>query len=239
MFTEFMPTYDSLVHYGIYESSKRYRPQNYFQFPTIEQQPIFPIFQTEGYQGVPEVSSEVSQPQLNEQEVESQQSELQQVEPQQPQQVKSASSSVIDSIVNLAKSLVGGKYKYGGIDPKVGLDCSGLVYYVYKQNGIDIPRTTKSTLQSNKGIKIDSLKDVKKGDAIITPGGGENKMHDQIAIEDYNPETGTVKVVSASNPKKGIVYKDIGSKTKILGIKTPPYLAEVTNLLIPKYKYLF
>lgn len=51
--------------------------------------------------------------------------------------VKPAGSSVI----NTAKNLVGTKYAWGGSSPS-GFDCSGFIYYVFKQAGHSISRTS-------------------------------------------------------------------------------------------------
>ena len=57
-------------------------------------------------------------------------------------------------IVNAAYSQIGVPYVWGGTTPGVGLDCSGLVQYCYRQAGISIPRTSgdilaKGTIVSN------------------------------------------------------------------------------------------
>lgn len=52
----------------------------------------------------------------------------------------SNNSSVVNGIIATAKSKVGSQYVYGGSGPTV-FDCSGFAQWVYKQNGIYIPRT--------------------------------------------------------------------------------------------------
>ena len=52
------------------------------------------------------------------------------------------------SIIDTARKYVGTRYKYGSIDPKQGFDCSGLVYYVGKKHGIELPRSSSSLAAS-------------------------------------------------------------------------------------------
>lgn len=46
----------------------------------------------------------------------------------------------VQNIINKAMSLQGVPYVWGGSTPS-GFDCSGYLYYVYSQSGIDVPRT--------------------------------------------------------------------------------------------------
>jgi cell wall-associated NlpC family hydrolase len=67
-------------------------------------------------------------------------------------------------IVNVAKNLVGVRYRYGGADP-YGFDCSGFVNYVYKSAiGKKLPRTSKD--QSNYGVKV-KKSDLQIGDILF------------------------------------------------------------------------
>src|ERR1051325_1424469 len=57
-----------------------------------------------------------------------------------------------DSIVQLAKSQLGTRYKLGGQSPEKGFDCSGLVQYVMSALSLDVPRTAR--LQANAGLAV-------------------------------------------------------------------------------------
>jgi cell wall-associated NlpC family hydrolase len=63
-----------------------------------------------------------------------------------------ASSDARGSIAQLALSMVGVPYRYGGANPREGFDCSGLVYYAYTSNGRAVPRTSQS--QYDAALKI-------------------------------------------------------------------------------------
>lgn len=64
-----------------------------------------------------------------------------------------------------AMALIGIRYKYGGNGPESGLDCSGLVRYVFKEVwNKELPRTSQEI--SQVGQKID-LKDLRPGDLVF------------------------------------------------------------------------
>lgn len=65
-------------------------------------------------------------------------------------------SALASAIVATAKSCLGVKYKWGG-ESMSGFDCSGLVQYVYKQNGITLGRTVSKQYASGTSISKDEL----------------------------------------------------------------------------------
>jgi hypothetical protein len=54
-------------------------------------------------------------------------------------------------VAKTAHQYIGTPYKFGGRSPK-GFDCSGLVWYIYQQYGVDLPDS--SSKQSGVGQKI-------------------------------------------------------------------------------------
>lgn len=60
------------------------------------------------------------------------------------------------SIATLVQRYVGARYVFGGSSP-AGFDCSGLVWYVLRQHGIDIGRSTWSQIQHGRRVALDSL----------------------------------------------------------------------------------
>ena len=64
-----------------------------------------------------------------------------------------------------ALSLVGIRYRYGGNSPEQGLDCSGLVRYVFREaGGTDLPRTSQE--MSRRGQPVDK-QDLQPGDLVF------------------------------------------------------------------------
>lgn len=117
-------------------------------------------------------------------------------------------------IVNLARQFVGTKYQWGGITPSTGFDCSGLIQYVYKQNGIDLPRTVKEL--EKVGTEISELSDVQIGDLICTPGSGQSGKHIKIVSK---IEDGQIYTIEAKGKKYGIVETPLNDTSDIITIR--------------------
>lgn len=65
-----------------------------------------------------------------------------------------ASSDVGGRITELALSMLGVQYRYGGANPRDGFDCSGLVYYTYTSNGHAVPRTALAQFDAARKIPL-------------------------------------------------------------------------------------
>ncbi len=83
-----------------------------------------------------------------------------------------------EAIVSTALTLRGVPYRNGGNDPS-GFDCSGLVQWVFAQNGIQMPREVRDQFQA--GAKID-LRDVKAGDLLFFETVSDGASHVGLAI---------------------------------------------------------
>ena len=77
----------------------------------------------------------------------------------------SSGSGSGSSVVDFATQFVGNPYVWGGTTPGVGLDCSGLVQYCYRQAGIPIPRTSGDILAHGTIVN-----NPQPGDICWTPG---------------------------------------------------------------------
>jgi cell wall-associated NlpC family hydrolase len=82
--------------------------------------------------------------------------------------VRDVASSAFSSAQNLtsaALDLIGIRYRFGGNTPEGGLDCSGLVRYVFQQvTGVMLPRTAKD--MSRVGEKV-ATQDLQPGDLVF------------------------------------------------------------------------
>jgi cell wall-associated NlpC family hydrolase len=106
-----------------------------------------------------------------------------------------------DNIIDDAKKYLGGKYVWGGTGPK-GFDCSGYIKYLYKQKGIELPRTAYQQSKVGKLVKRDELK---KGDLLFFLT--DKKRH--IPITHVGMYIGNDKFIHAASKKKGIIISSL------------------------------
>lgn len=97
-----------------------------------------------------------------------------------------------DAIIAAAYSQLGVPYVWGGTTPGVGLDCSGLTQYCYRQAGIMIPRNSED--QAAFGRKV-PVSEATPGDILWRPGHvgiyiGENRYI-------HEPHTGAVCTIAS------------------------------------------
>jgi cell wall-associated NlpC family hydrolase len=82
--------------------------------------------------------------------------------------VRDAAATALHSAQDLASvalDLIGIRYKWGGDSPETGLDCSGLVRYVFQQvTGVTLPRTAKD--MSHVGTQV-AISDLQPGDLVF------------------------------------------------------------------------
>lgn len=75
----------------------------------------------------------------------------------------SSQGSKAEQIISLARQQLGKPYVYGATGPN-SFDCSGLVQYVYRQAGVNLPRTAAQ--QSNQGYSV-SMNNLQPGDLLF------------------------------------------------------------------------
>ncbi|MEF2231637.1 MAG: C40 family peptidase [Pseudodesulfovibrio sp.] len=62
------------------------------------------------------------------------------------------------AVIRTARSLVGVRYKWGGNSPETGFDCSGLAWYSFTRNGVDLPRLSWQQFGAGSPVGADALR---------------------------------------------------------------------------------
>ena len=102
-----------------------------------------------------------------------------------------------DSLIRSARGLLGVKYKWGGNNPKTGLDCSGLTKLIYSHVGVNLPRTARQQARVGQPVNINSLE---PGDQVFFGVGKKGIHHTGIYVGNgqylHAPKTGDVVKIS-------------------------------------------
>lgn len=112
------------------------------------------------------------------------------------------------SVVAEASKYLGVPYAWGGTDPAVGLDCSGLTQLVYGNLGIDLPRT--SSQQATAGTAVAGLEDARPGDLVFFDYTASRPGIDHVAIY-----IGNGQMISAPQEGEVVRIQDVGTPTLI------------------------
>ncbi len=94
-------------------------------------------------------------------------------------QLGSASAETV--LEQTVDSLAGTKYRYGGVSPERGFDCSGFTMYVFNMFGIELPHQSKA--QNKEGYWIPK-EELRAGDLVFFNTDGSGISHVGIYLGD-------------------------------------------------------
>ncbi|MBO1263591.1 C40 family peptidase [Proteiniclasticum sp. SCR006] len=117
-----------------------------------------------------------------------------------------AASVSSSAIVNKAYQYLGVPYVWGGTSPS-GFDCSGFIQYVYRSQGISLPRVSRAQAASGSYV---SISNAQPGDILYF--GQSSVTHVGIYI-------GNNKMIHAPRPGKTVEIVDIGWHVRNYRIK--------------------
>ena len=126
-------------------------------------------------------------------------------------------STVRKNLVSEAEGLLGVRYKYGGNTPREGFDCSGLVKYIYNDQGLDIHRVSRDQARQGTPVKANQAQ---AGDLVFYRRGANQPVFHVSLVVDARP--GQIWVIH-STTSRGVIREDILAssywKPKIYTIK--------------------
>ncbi|NRT16069.1 cell wall-associated NlpC family hydrolase [Flavobacterium sp. 28A] len=131
-----------------------------------------------------------------------------------------SSNQLAENIIESATDNLGIRYKTAGTT-RAGYDCSGLVFTVYSEYNVKLPRT--SIQQSQTGINLGKdISKAEKGDLIFFKTNNRSQInHVGIVTEVYDDElqfihTSTSKGVILSSTKEAYYQKTFAQINRVL-----------------------
>ena len=112
------------------------------------------------------------------------------------------------AVVAEAEKYRGVPYLWGGTDPAKGLDCSGFTQLVYKNLGVDLPRT--SSQQATAGEPVASLAEARPGDLVFFDYSPDRPGIDHVGIY-----LGDGKMMDSPKPGDTVGVRNVGTPTVI------------------------
>lgn len=116
--------------------------------------------------------------------------------------------SEVSSIMELRKSVrffasnyIGTRYRYTGIHPSSGFDCSGFVHFVFKEHGVDLSRSSSS--QSSEGLRI-PIGSAQPGDLLFF--GVKGRIH-HVGIVLKNNDDELIMIHSSTS--RGVIIENV------------------------------
>ena len=125
-------------------------------------------------------------------------------------------------VVSEAAKYLGVPYQWGGTDPSKGLDCSGLTQLVYKNLGIELPRTASQ--QATSGQAVASLADARPGDLVFFDYSSSRPGVDHVGIY-----VGNGKMIAAPQEGETVKVQDVGNPTVIRRVLPPQSASPTTS----------
>ena len=80
-----------------------------------------------------------------------------------------------------ALKMLGKPYRYGGMSPSNGFDCSGLVHFSFARAGVSVPRSTEMQWRASAPVRGSQLR---RGDLLFFDQDGKKKSHVAIYVGD-------------------------------------------------------
>ncbi|MHB1097150.1 MAG: C40 family peptidase [Gemmatimonadaceae bacterium] len=123
------------------------------------------------------------------------------------------SSAAADSVVQRAREQLGRRYRFAASSPDRGFDCSGLVKYVLKSVGVELPHNAARIAHEGERVDADTAT-MRPGDLLLF-GRGRGTRISHIGIY-----VGDGRMIHASTSQRRVVETRVPDKGSSLNLRT-------------------
>lgn len=121
--------------------------------------------------------------------------------------------SASDAVVQRAREQLGRRYLFAASSPDRGFDCSGLVKYVLKSVGVELPHNAARIAYEGERVDADSAA-MRPGDLLLF-GRGRNTRISHVGIY-----VGEGRMIHASTSQRRVVETRVPAKGSSLNLRT-------------------
>lgn len=107
-------------------------------------------------------------------------------------------------VINTAEDYIGVPYRWGGMSPETGFDCSGYVRYVFARQGVQLPRTSREQAGAGQGVAA-RVSQLRQGDIMLF--AETRKAISHVAIY-----AGGGRIIHSSSSGGGVRYDVLDTK---------------------------
>ena len=112
-----------------------------------------------------------------------------------------SAAEIADGAIRTGERYLGTRYAWGGQSPRSGFDCSGFVQYVYRENGVHLPRVSRQQAYAGDPLPL-SLGALARGDLMFF--AGDDGRIDHVAIY-----AGNGMILHSTSSGGGVRYDDL------------------------------
>jgi hypothetical protein len=106
-------------------------------------------------------------------------------------------------VISTADHYIGVPYKHGGTTPE-GFDCSGFVQFVFRQQGVELPRTAREQSKAGRPAALQAAS-LRPGDLMFFSGNGPGIDHVALYVGDG-------RIIHASAGSHRVRYDDLATE---------------------------
>lgn len=121
-------------------------------------------------------------------------------------------SAAAAAVVQRAREQVGRRYRFAAAAPDRGFDCSGLVTYVLKSVGVELPHNAARIAQEGERVDVDSAT-MRPGDLLLF-GRGRSTRISHVGIY-----VGDGRMIHASTSQRRVVETRVPAKGSMLNLR--------------------
>lgn len=118
-----------------------------------------------------------------------------------------------DSVVERARAQVGKRYRWAAASPERGFDCSGLVKFVFRSAGVDVPHNAARIAREGEAVNPDSTP-MRPGDLLMF-GRGRSTRISHVGIY-----VGQGRMIHASTSQRRVIEAAVPSRGSSLTLRS-------------------